>query len=87
MAAHLELDGVAIVRGRKELRMAKPHDTVLTIDELADYLKLSKSTLYHLARRGDVPGQKIGRHWRFHKTAIDKWLGEHAGTTGKAKTK
>ena len=30
--------------------MAKPRDTVLTINELADYLKLSKSTLYHLAR-------------------------------------
>lgn len=55
--------------------MAKPHDTVLTIDQLAEYLKLSKSSLYHLARRGEVPGQKIGRHWRFHKTAIVKWLG------------
>ena len=51
-------------------------DTVLTIDQLAEYLKLSKSSLYHLARRGEIPGQKIGRHWRFHKTAIDKWLGQ-----------
>lgn len=59
--------------------MAKPLDTVLTIDELAEYLKLSKSSLYHLARRGDFPGQKVGRHWRFHKGAIDKWLGKHAG--------
>jgi len=50
---------------------------VLTIDQLAEYLKLPKSTLYHLARRGDVPGQKIGRHWRFHKTAIDKWLSQN----------
>ena len=70
--------GVVIYPWRKELRMAKPQDTVLTIDELATYLKLSKSTLYHLARRGDVPGQKIGRHWRFHKAAIDKWLGQRA---------
>ena len=56
--------------------MAKPKDAVLTIGELAEYLKLSKSTLYHLARRGDVPGQKIGRHWRFHRATIDRWLGE-----------
>ena len=56
----------------KELRMAKPQDTVPTVDELADHLKFSKSTLYHLARRGDVPGQKIGQHWRFHKAAIDR---------------
>ena len=39
--------------------MAKLQDTVLTINELADYLKLSNSTLYHQAR-GGVPGQKIG---------------------------
>jgi len=83
----LEVQGVAIAPCDKELRMAKPQDTVLTIDELADYLKLSKSTLYHLARRGDVPGQKIGRHWRFHKAAIDMWLGQHAGTARKRKTK
>ena len=56
--------------------MARSPDTVLTIDELAGYLKLSKSTLCHLARRGDVPGQKIGRHWCFRKAAIDRWLGE-----------
>ena len=55
--------------------MAKPKDAVLTINELAEYLKLSKSTLYHLARRGDVPGQKIGRHWRSHRATIDRWLG------------
>ncbi len=56
--------------------MAESNDRVLTIDQLAEYLKLPKSTLYHLARRGDVPGQKIGRHWRFHKEAIDNWLGQ-----------
>jgi len=56
--------------------MAKKLDAVLTIDELAVYLKLSKSTLYHLARRGEVPGQKIGRHWRFHREAVDEWLGK-----------
>ncbi len=56
--------------------MAEPYDTVLTIDQLAEYLKLSKSSLYHLARRGEIPGQKIGSHWRFHKAAIDKWLGQ-----------
>jgi len=53
----IEVQGVAIDPCDKELRMAKPQDTVLTIEELADYLKLSKSTFYHLARRGDVPGE------------------------------
>ena len=56
--------------------MAESKDVILTIDQLAEYLKLSKSSLYHLARRGEIPGQKIGRQWRFHKAAIDKWLGQ-----------
>ena len=55
----------------KELRMAKPPDMVLTVDELANYLKLSKSTLYHLVRRGDVPNQTIGRHRRFYRGVVE----------------
>jgi excisionase family DNA binding protein len=49
---------------------------VLTIDELSDYLKISKSTLYKLVREGKIPCQKVGRHWRFRKEAIDRWLEE-----------
>ncbi len=48
--------------------------TVLTIDDLAEYLKISKSTLYKLAQEGSLPGQKVGRHWRFHRGAVDQWL-------------
>lgn len=53
----------------------KTQDTVMTIEDLAVYLKLSKSTLYKLCAEGKVPGQKVGRHWRFHKPVIDQWLG------------
>jgi len=49
---------------------------VLTIDELAAYLKISKSTLYKLVREGKIPSQKIGKHWRFIKGAIDQWPAE-----------
>jgi len=49
---------------------------VLTIDELSLYLKIPKSTLYRLVREGRIPSQKIGRHWRFRKGAIDHWLEE-----------
>ena len=50
------------------------NDEILTIDELAAYLKISKSTLYKLAVNGKLPGQKIGKRWRFHKDAIDTWV-------------
>lgn len=56
--------------------MEKRDDRVMTIDELSGYLKIAKSTLYKLAQEGKLPGQKVGRHWRFHKAVIDRWLGD-----------
>ncbi len=53
---------------------SKQADDVMTIDELAAYLKLSKSSLYQFARAGKVPGAKIGEQWRFQKSAIDEWM-------------
>jgi excisionase family DNA binding protein len=47
---------------------------VLTIGELSAYLKIPKSTLYKLAREGKLPSNKVGRHWRFQKRSIDRWL-------------
>lgn len=52
---------------------------MMTIDDLAAYLQIAKSTLYKLAQEGKVPGQKVGRHWRFSKDAIDRWLEAPAG--------
>jgi len=51
-------------------------DSELTSQEMAAYLKIPKSTLYKLVREGKIPAQKIGRHWRFRKEAIDRWLEE-----------
>lgn len=53
----------------------KPKD-VMTIDELAEYLQVSKSTLYKLAQEGRLPAQKVGKHWRFYKQSIDDWMRE-----------
>jgi len=59
-------------------RSAVPTDAVFTIDELAIYLKLPKRTLYKLAQEGTVPGHKVGKHWRFRRNTIDRWL-DHVG--------
>lgn len=53
-----------------------PPPEVMTIDDLAAYLQVSKSSLYKLAQDGKVPGQKVGKHWRFHKAVIDRWLAQ-----------
>ena len=61
--------------------MVETTGDVLTIEELSAYLKIPKSTLYKLVREGKIPSQKIGRHWRFRKAAIDFWL-EETRTSG-----
>lgn len=50
------------------------NDPVMTLEELATYLKVPKSTMYKLVQEGRIPGQKIGKQWRFAKVAIDRWL-------------
>jgi excisionase family DNA binding protein len=67
--------------GDRSSRPCVPTDAVFTIDELVTYLKLPKSTVYKLAQEGKIPGQKVGRHWRFHRDTIDRWL------TGQADSK
>jgi len=52
----------------------KQRDDILTLENLTEYLKIPKSTLYKLLQSGDLPGRKVGKQWRFHKRAIDTWL-------------
>ena len=47
---------------------------VITIRELAAYLKMAEKTLYRLAAEGSVPGFKVGGAWRFRKSEIDRWI-------------
>lgn len=51
---------------------------VLTIREVAAYLKLPLSTVYRLAERRELPGHKVGRQWRFHKPVLDEWFRRRA---------
>lgn len=47
---------------------------VMTVSELADYLKMNDVTIYKHAQRGKLPGFKVGSKWRFKKDTIDKWI-------------
>ncbi len=48
---------------------------VMTVDELAAYLKVHPSTIYRLIRKKGLPGFKIGSDWRFTTASIEKWIG------------
>jgi excisionase family DNA binding protein len=47
---------------------------MLTIDDLAAYLKLKPQTIYKWAQTGKIPGAKFGKEWRFRRSAIERWI-------------
>jgi len=51
-----------------------PQDDVMNADEASAWLKIPKSTLYKLCSDGELPAAKVGRHWRFHRDTLEKWL-------------
>ena len=45
---------------------------IMTVDEVAEYLKLSKITVYKLTQKGEIPGFRIGSSWRYNRDKIDE---------------
>ena len=52
-------------------------EEILTIDEVAKYLRVSERTVYDWAQKGEIPSGKIGTVWRFKKSEVQKWVDEH----------
>jgi excisionase family DNA binding protein len=48
--------------------------SVMTVKEVAAYLQIDESTVTRLAKRGDLPGKKVGYLWRFRRDELDNWL-------------
>ena len=47
---------------------------ILTMREVADYLRITEKTAYRLASEGKLPGFKVGGSWRFRQSEIDAWI-------------
>jgi PTS system nitrogen regulatory IIA component len=47
---------------------------IMTLAEMADYLKVAKRSLVRMARRGDIPATKVASQWRFMRSVVDDWL-------------
>ncbi|MEH8205967.1 methylation-associated defense system helix-turn-helix domain-containing protein MAD1 [Aeromonas veronii] len=54
-------------------------DEILTIDEVAVYLKAGKRTVYRLAASGKLPAFKLGGTWRFRRGDLDQWIASRIG--------
>ena len=62
---------------------AQNKPSLMTIDELARYLRMKKVTIYKHAQEKKLPGFKVGSGWRFKKTTIDKWIAEKEKSNSK----
>lgn len=56
-------------------RVRLTREEVMTASEVADLLHLPVSTVYYLARRGELPARRLGRTWRFLRPALEELLG------------
>lgn len=54
-------------------------DEILTINEVASYLKAGKRTVYRLAASGKLPAFKLGGTWRFRRGDLDQWIARRIG--------
>ena len=48
--------------------------TMMTVEEVAEYLKMKNATIYKHAQEGRIPAFKVGSKWRFKKETIDRWI-------------
>ncbi|HEL5054230.1 methylation-associated defense system helix-turn-helix domain-containing protein MAD1 [Achromobacter xylosoxidans] len=64
--------------------MNEQSDEILTLEEVAAYLKAGRRTVYRLAAEGKIPAFKLGGTWRFRRTELDQWIAARIGTQSKS---
>ncbi|MDX9971594.1 MAG: helix-turn-helix domain-containing protein [FCB group bacterium] len=47
---------------------------IMTVEDVAKYLKLKPQTVYKWAQEGQIPGAKLGKEWRFRRSILDEWI-------------
>lgn len=55
-------------------RPGEPDHEILTLEEVAHYLRLKPQTIYKWAQERRIPAVKLGKEWRFRKSILDRWL-------------
>jgi excisionase family DNA binding protein len=65
---------------QKKTGIAPNSSTILTVQELSEYLRVHPTTIYRLLRTKQIPGFRVGSDWRFDIDRIDRWCSgeEHA---------
>jgi len=74
----------------KTMPSSAADNAIMTIGEVADYLKVTERTIYRLAGAKQIPAFKVGGSWRFSRIDIDRWIREQSmnsqSETGKSQS-
>lgn len=54
-----------------------PDNEIMTLEEVATYLKVKPQTIYTWAQEKKIPAAKLGKEWRFKRSVIDEWFNQH----------
>ena len=68
----------------KTMPSSPADNAIMTIGEVADYLKVTERTIYRLAGAKQIPAFKVGGSWRFSKADIDGWIRQQSSTDSSA---
>ena len=69
----------------KTMPSSPADNAIMTIGEVADYLKVTERTIYRLAGAKQIPAFKVGGSWRFSKADIDGWIKRKSSDDSDAK--
>lgn len=53
--------------------LAHAESPIMTVTEIAFYLRVNRTTVYRMLKRGEIPAFRVGSDWRFNRQAIDHW--------------
>ena len=57
--------------------MSPQLNDIMTLEEVAEYLRLKPQTIYTWAQEKKIPAAKLGKEWRFRRSIVDKWFNQH----------
>lgn len=63
--------------------MSKDADQVMTVNELAQHLRVHPSTIYRMLKKHEIPSFRVGSDWRFLKSSIQTWMDSQTGAAAK----
>jgi excisionase family DNA binding protein len=72
---------ISTIQLAKTMPSSPADNAIMTIGEVADYLKVTERTIYRLAGAKQIPAFKVGGSWRFSKADIDRWIREQSSQT------